>query len=347
MFLQGVVEGFYGRAWSHATRLQLLPILARLHANTYLYCPKSDPYLRRRWGEHWPQREWDELSQLASQCPGHALAFGVGLSPFALYQRYDAQARATLRRKIEHLNDLSAPVLAVLFDDMPGDCPDLAARQGEIVADIASWTNSQQLLVCPTYYSFDPVLARHFGEPPPYYWRDLGRALPDSVAVMWTGNTVCADSIVPGDLDAVAQELARPLVLWDNYPVNDGAKRSNHLFCYAPPERSSDLRGAVAGHLLNPMNQAHLSLPAIAGLAALYGADECDESCLASIMGESTWDSLRCDRAKFRDLGLSGLGQQQCAELARRYAALDSPAGAEVAAWLRGEYTFDPACLTD
>ena len=34
-------------------------------------------------------------------------------------------------------------------------------------------------------------------------------------------------------------------------------------------------------------------------------------------------------------------------ELALEYTALPGEAAAEVAGWLQGEYTFDPACLTD
>ena len=41
------------------------------------------------------------------------------------------------------------------------------------------------------------------------------------------------------------------------------------------------------------------------------------------------------------------MGAQRCSELALEYAELPGEAAAEVGGWLRGEYAFDPACLTD
>ena len=52
--LIGMIEGFYGNPWSHSVRLKFPAVLAELGLNAYLYCPKSDPYLRRRWKEDWP-----------------------------------------------------------------------------------------------------------------------------------------------------------------------------------------------------------------------------------------------------------------------------------------------------
>jgi hypothetical protein len=40
-------------------------------------------------------------------------------------------------------------------------------------------------------------------------------------------------------------------------------------------------------------------------------------------------------------------GEARLTELAAVYEQLPGEAAREVAGWLRGEYTFDPACLTD
>jgi len=40
------------------------------------------------------------------------------------------------------------------------------------------------------------------------------------------------------------------------------------------------------------------------------------------------------------------MGQQQCRQLALEYRALPGAAALEITQWLRGEYSFDPACLT-
>jgi hypothetical protein len=205
---------------------------------------------------------------------------------------------------------------------------------------------STRLLVCPTYYSFDPVLERHFGSRPSSYWADLGQLLPVDADIFWTGNKVCSSKIDPDDVQAINEILGRNVLLWDNYPVNDGAVRSNHL--YTSP--LSDRRGAnptmLSGHLCNPMNQPLLSLPALLGLARLHGS-EVDEQQIAHWMGAECWRQLKHDSRLFQDAGLPAIDVLKRKELAALYSTFPGAAAREVKDWLSGEYAFDPSCLTD
>lgn len=346
-FLAGVVEGFYGRQWSPGDRRAYARLLPEMGLNAYLYCPKADPFLRRRWHRHWPAPQWRELGDLADQFQGRGVNFGVGLSPFELYRHYGQGERRQLRDKVRRLSELNSGLLALLFDDMPGDVPDLAERQAEIVSDVQSWVPDLRLLMCPTYYSRDPVLEKHFGPMPADYWPRLGALLPKAVDIFWTGNEVCSSHIDAGDLEELVGQFGRPLTLWDNYPVNDGALRSKYLFLDPLADREPALRGQLAGHFCNPMNQAWLSLPALRGLVSLYGDCQLPGSWEERLLGAELWRCLQRDRELFRRAGLDGLEPVRREELAREYEGLPGPAAAEVAAWLRGEYRFDPACLTD
>ena len=345
-FLTGIIEGFYGRSWSFATRQAYAGYLAAAGLNTCLYCPKEDPFLRKQWHEHWPAGEWQCLLDLSATYRRHGLYWGVGLSPFALYRNYGPGQREQLRGKLARLAELDAPLLAILFDDMPGEMDALASRQAEIISDVVDWTPGVRVMVCPTYYSFDPVLETHFGCMPVDYWPQLGRELPAGVDIFWTGSRVCSEAVRVSDIIAINEQLARQVMLWDNYPVNDGAVRSNFLFCTPLAHRDPGLKTLLRGHLCNPMNQALLSLPALAGLASLYHKGNDEPEWLAQILGASTWKQLRSDRAVFEQQGLSGLSDGRREHLAAVYDALPGPAAREVAGWLRGEYTFDPACLT-
>lgn len=346
-FLTGVIEGFYGRSWSLDARLAYADYLSAAGLNTFLYCPKEDPFLRKRWGEEWPASEWRGLANLAEAYRQRGINWGVGLSPVELYREYGNVQRDLLKRKIEHLCELSGSVLAILFDDMPGDMDALAARQAEIVADVCSWAPGVRVLACPTYYSFDPVLERFFGAMPRDYWPSLGRNLPAEVDIFWTGNEVCSSAIQAADIKSIVESLGRQVMLWDNYPVNDGAVRSNFLYTHKLADRSPDLRPYLTGHMCNPMNQALLSLPALSGLAELYGTGVLDEGYLAQTLGPRTWACLERDGRLFEQQGLSGLGVEKCELLAQEYADLPGQAAREVTQWLRGEYRFDPHCLTD
>jgi hyaluronoglucosaminidase len=347
VFLTGVVEGFYGRSWSHADRMAYASYLPRLGLNSYLYCPKSDPYLRRQWAREWPEATLKQMEELAVAYSQQQLLWGVGLSPYALYQSYGVAERKALKAKVEYLSTLDMPLLAILFDDMPGAIGNLAARQAEIVADVCHWAGNCRILACPTYYSFDPVLEKHFGVMPQGYWGQLGAEMPDGVDIFWTGNKVCSEAVTRQDIESIVTDLGRPVMLWDNYPVNDGALRSRHLYTSPLAGRDKQAEGSLTGHLCNPMNQPLLSLPALAGLGELYSGESVDHSWLGQVLGEETYRQLLADGPDLQALGLDGMNDARKKELLDIYTALPGPAAIEVAAWLRGEYTFDPACLTD
>ena len=188
----GIIEGYYGRPWSAADRLATIADLAPLGFSFFIHAPKADPFLRRRWREDHPQAEGAALAELAAACRALGVRFGVGLSPYEIYLGFDDDARTALARKLAWLDDIGVTDLAILFDDMRGDLPDLADRQVEILHWIAERTAATRLVMCPTYYSDDPVLDRVFGDRPPGYLDRLGEALDPAIDVFWTGTEVCS-----------------------------------------------------------------------------------------------------------------------------------------------------------
>lgn len=342
-YLSGIVEGFYGRQWSWSSRRLYADFLQQQQLNTYLYCPKGDQYLRKAWRENWPAAAEAELRATARHFCDRKLNWGVGLSPYALYRDYGLQEKSELREKVARIDDLGGNLLAVLFDDMPGDCPDLAKRQAEIITDVVAWTAAQHVLVCPTYYSYDPVLEQYFGARPEHYWQDLGGALPAEVGVFWTGNKVCSDTITCADISSITQQLGRAPLLWDNYPVNDGEKAADFLHLQPLPGRELMLGQQLTGHLCNPMNQASLSRYPLSGLGHIQGAAA---QSLEDLYGAELGQCLAEDMAIFEQRGLAAIGEEERAELTARYSRFEHEAALEVINWLAGQYRFDPACLT-
>lgn len=347
LFLSGIVEGFYGREWSDEARLAYAGYLSDLGLNAALYCPKSDATLRRCWQESWEPRRWRQMQRIASAYAAQDVLWGVGLSPFNLYANYGVPERDALHRKVDDLARLNAPMMAILFDDMPGDIDGLAQRQAQIIDDVRAWLPQTRLLACPTYYSFDPVLERHFGQMPPSYWAELGALWPADVEIFWTGNEVCSEKIAALDVQRINDLIGRKVALWDNYPVNDGAKRSRFLYTTPLQHRDPQLKSLLRGHFCNPMNQPLLSLPALTGLAALYGSEAGTNQWLASTLGDEAWALLTRDASLFEHSGLDALDEGACAALAEQYAVAPGAAAVEVRDWLRGCYAFDPECLTD
>jgi hyaluronoglucosaminidase len=339
----GVIEGFFGRPWEWEEREETVAFLAPHGYGFYLYAPKADPFLRRRWQEDHPEEMAGSLARLAERCREAGVRFGVGVSPYEIYLGFDAAAREALARKLAFFDDLGIEDLAILFDDMRGDVPDLADRQAEIVHWAAGRTRADRLLVCPSYYSDDPVLDRVFGERPERYLERLGALLDPAIEVFWTGEEVVSREWSVGHLRWVAEQLRRKPFLWDNYPVNDGERRSQYLHLRGFTGRPAAMGEHVAAHGINPALQATLTcIPALTlaesyRLGEAYRYGEAFRRAAVEVLGEELGARVREDLLTLQDFGLDRLGEKE-AVLRQRYAGVDHPGAREIIRWLDGEY---------
>jgi len=341
----GLIEGFFGRPWRWADRHEAVRFLAPHGYRFYLYAPKADAFLRRRWQDSHPEAELGELAALAETCRGENVRLGIGLSPFELHLHPETHWQAPLARKLAELDQAGAEDLALLFDDMRGDVPDLAERQAEIVHFAAGRTGASRIICCPSYYSDDPILDVAFGERPPFYLEQLGRLLDPAIQIMWTGEEVVSREFSPGHLDRVARILGRKPFLWDNYPVNDGPLMSQHLHLRGFTGRPAAIAPHIAAHGINLASQPLLSrIPALT-LAESYLRGEAYEydAALAraaeSVLGETLALRVRCDLLALQDRGLDRLAERRKA-LRERYAAFDDPAAREIVDWLDGAWNI-------
>ena len=339
----GIVEGFFGRPWSWTERADAVSFLGPRGYGFYLYAPKADAYLRRRWRDPYPEAELKALHAFGAACRAADVRFGVGLSPYELHFGFDTAAKVALSAKLAALDDAGVEDLAILFDDMRGDLPDLAARQAEIVHWIGPRTKASRLIMCPSYYSDDPVLDRVFGQRPAHYLEELGLALAPVVHVMWTGEEVCSREFSPGHLERVGQALRRRPFLWDNYPVNDGPRMSQHLHLRAFTGRPAAIGEKIAAHAVNPASQPLLSRIPLLTLAESYARGEGYQYLAAfrtaarEVLGETLAARVEADLLSLEDAGLDRLGERR-ERLKARYAEIDHPAAREIAGWLDGAY---------
>lgn len=340
----GIIEGYFGRAWSWADRAAVVDQLAPAGFTFFHYAPKAAAKLRRRWREPFSDAELAALGAFADHCRRRGMRFGVGLTPFEAHHNFDSQARADLRAKLDQLRAVTPQELVVMFDDMRGDVPDLASRQAEIVDECLATGLAERCFVVPSYYSDDPVLDRVFGRRPPHYLRDLGRTIHPSAAIYWTGEEVCSREVRSGHLDRVAELIGRKVALWDNYPVNDGPRMSNHLHLRAFTGRSSSLAASLTHHALNPLSQPRtgcipaLTLPILYRLGEGYSYCAAFEKAAAQVAGEELARMLSADLICFQDVGRSNLDPGTLEDLLRRYGGVDHPVAAEIVDWLSGGY---------
>ncbi|WP_041523088.1 beta-N-acetylglucosaminidase domain-containing protein [Gilvimarinus agarilyticus] len=350
----GVIEGFFGRSWNWQQRTELAGFLQQTGYSYYLYAPKSDDRLRSHWRQDWSQSEWANLTTLRDHYRAAGIEFGIGLSPLDLCTPEGQTDSACLHQKIARINQLEPDILALLFDDMRGDIPQLASIQTQLAHQAAEHSNAHQIMLCPTYYSDDPVLAKVFGARPNHYWETLGQQLDPAINIFWTGPKVCTEHFTRTHLSDVADRLGRLPFLWDNYPVNDGAVKSKHLYLAPYSTDRAQIGDLIAGHAVNPMNQFQLSKLALASLPHAYrDAHYQPETLFTTLLDQLCPAELRAaltrDAAFFACEGLDGMTTAQRNLLTERYRTLgeNSAMAAEVADWLEGYYTFDPACLTE
>jgi hyaluronoglucosaminidase len=343
----GLIEGYYGTPWSWTARARTIATLKPHGYTHYIYAPKMDAFLRKRWREPHPAETADALRALSAQCRALGVRFGVGLSPFELYRDFNSAAQADLKRKLEEFDSWGIDDLAILFDDMRGDLPNLAGTQADILHWVKARTKATRLIMCPSYYTDDPVLDRFFGQRPANYLEDLGRLMDRSIEVFWTGEEVCSREYSPGHLQRVGEQLRRKPFLWDNYPVNDGQRMSQYLHVRAFTGRPASLAPHLAAHSVNPALQPVLTcIPAIT-LAQSYAAGDAYEYGRAfamaarAIMGEELAQMIQGDILFLQDVGLPRLSEKTRDRLRQRYGAIDHDAAREIVAWLDGAYRFE------
>jgi hyaluronoglucosaminidase len=349
----GVIEGFFGKPWDWSARLSTVDFLRDYGYQFYIYAPKADPFLRRRWREPMPAETLQHLADLRSRCRERGIALGLGLTPYEIYLDYNVKAQVSLHTKVRQINEIGADILCILFDDMRGDIDELPELQARVVCDVCAWSRTQRFIVCPTYYSYDSRLAREFGPPPRAYLRDLGRIIDPSIDIFWTGEKVISDGYSSRHLRDVAAEIGRKPFIWDNHISNDSKSRTNYLFldpCASAWELPLDL---VAGLAINPMNQPQLSRIALCGYQHLLvkqsgqGQGSVLPDICRKLFEPSFAAQLIADGALFQQAGLQHLDSDTRRRLLSRYGTEKSnPYAQEIAAWLRGEYSFDPQCLT-
>ncbi len=339
----GIIEGYYGAPWPWAAREETVRVLARHGYGFFLYAPKADPFLRRRWQEDHPREAAEALRHLAGVCANHGVRFGVGLSPFEIYRDFGAAAKDALARKLAALDGLGVEHLAILFDDMRGDLDGLADTQASIMHWIAERTGAARIVVCPTYYSDDPGLDRTFGVRPEGYLERFGAALDPAIDIFWTGEEVCSREYSPGHLERVTRQLRRKPMLWDNYPVNDGPIMGQSLHLRAFTGRPGAIGPHLAAHAVNPALQPVLTrIPAIT-LAESYarGADYqygvAFENAANEVLGADLGRTVQRHLALLQNTGLDRLGDAG-PRLRARYADIDHDGAREIVAWLDGVY---------
>ncbi|MGI5458898.1 beta-N-acetylglucosaminidase domain-containing protein [Streptomyces sp. CA-249302] len=274
--LRGVVEGFYGTPWTHAERLSQLDFYGRTKQNVYVYSPKDDPYLRAQWRDEYPAAQLAQLTELVDRADANHVRFTYALSPGLSVCYSSASDIAALTRKFASLYDIGVRSFAIPLDDISytkWNCEEDKARFGtgggaagaaqayllnQVWQDLsADHTGLQPLEMVPTEYS-------DLADSP--YKKALREQLDPSVVVEWTGVGVIAPTITTEQVKQARAVYGHPILVWDNYPVNDYV--TSRLLLGPYTGREPGVASAATGVTANPMVQGEASRIALFTSAA-------------------------------------------------------------------------------
>lgn len=272
---RGVVEGYYGEAWSHVDRLWLLDRLGSWGMNRYLYAPKDDPLQRARWREAYSadqMQAFGELIERGQRAGPSPVDVGFALSPGACIRYSSAQDVETLVRKFGAFAERGARFFALALDDISSELghesdrrafASLAAAHIHLSHALRDALGPDCLIwLVPTDYA---------GVGSSDYLQELGDRLDPAIEVGWTGRSVLPATIRSSEAALRSRALRRRLLVWDNTPVTDGPMRNMlHLGPYTG--RDPELAQHCSGMLLNPMQHPRASAVTLR-TAADYLAD--------------------------------------------------------------------------
>ena len=266
--VRGIVEGFYGKPWTQAQRLDMMAFCESHGLNAYIYAPKDDAYHRAKWREPYPSSQLKKLGALAAEAKKHGVRFIFAVSP-GLDFVYDESLhgmtdRAALQDKLEALYGVGVRDFAIFFDDVE-------KKDGHGQAALLRWLDERfvkthdgvsPLLTVPTEYFLPDMEARR-GVPKPYT-KDFSEGLAPDMPVLFTGDGVAREGVPADTLDRTAKLYRRRLGLWWNYPVNDYMEAKLAL----GPVEKLPKDAEIPAIFFNPMTFAELSKISLATGAA-------------------------------------------------------------------------------
>lgn len=257
---RGIVEGFYGTPWNHASRLQQLAFYGAQKLNTYIYAPKDDPYHREKWRDPYPAAKLKQLEELIATAKNNHVNFIFAVSP-GMDLRFNGPGgiadRKAMTDKLGMLYQLGVRQFAIFFDDIENKNGLEQARFLNDIHETLSRTSPGllPLLTVPTEY-FSADMFKNDGALKPYT-NEFSANLAPSIEVMYTGPGVVCPAIPQEDVRRISEIYQRKIQVWWNYPAND----------YMPGKLAlgpiigmpSHFSTYSSGFIMNPMEQAELS----------------------------------------------------------------------------------------
>jgi hypothetical protein len=252
------LRGTKGWLWRPEQYQAELPTLAAGGGNFLMICYGSMWNLegypewpeQNAWWLPLPEKKKQAYLELLRACQSRQVDLCLSLNPNLSSSRPLAYGNAAdLEALWQHYNVFQSAGMtwfSICLDDISQGID--AAGQASVVNAIFGRLRAQDaaanLIFCPTLYWGDGS-----GESAGYL-ETLARDLHPEVYLFWTGDAVVTPRITRAAAQSYRERSQHRLILWDNYPVNDGAPT---LHLGPLTGRATDLGEVCAGYMSNPM----------------------------------------------------------------------------------------------
>ena len=251
--LRGVIEGFYGKAYTHEVRKELFAFMGENKMNAYIYAPKDDAKHRALWRELYVGEELETLRDLVTTAREHYVKFIYAISPggdIDLGEGYAADFDK-LTAKCQQMYDLGVRDFAIFLDDINSrDAVGHAKLLTDFQTKFVETHEGVSDLVAITAEYTDSFLTE--------YTDTIGPLIHEDVELMWTGPGVSPEKIAKPHLNKIIRKYGREVFIWWNYPVNDVLV--NNLYMGPCEGLMANLYESITGLVANPMNQGYASM---------------------------------------------------------------------------------------
>jgi hypothetical protein len=262
MMLKGVIEGFFGRCWNRAERMEMMDWMHDAGMNLFVYAPKDDIKLRAKWRELYNSDELASLADLTTQANARGITMMVAISPCVDITHSDPAELIRLYAKLDQFVGLGIQHILLLFDDIPSTLnatdsqafSTFAKAQVHVVNachdHLTKAGKGTKLYFCPTDYCGAFVKHDLAGSE---YLNTIGSELRPDIGITWSGPDIISKTMDLPHILEIGRVLRRKPLIWDNFHANDYDIR--RIYAGALSGRDTDILPHVDGWMTNPNNE--------------------------------------------------------------------------------------------
>lgn len=254
------IRGTKGWSWTPEQYLAEIPFIAQCKMNFLMNCYISmfDIERHEKWYDGDANRWWEDLppakklayEKVVKSAQEHGLQFCFSMNPNLFSRRIvNEESHESIDLLFKHyawMQSLGVKWFNLAIDDATNGVN--AASQAKVCNEIFHRLRAKdpeaQMIFCPTYYWGDGTLPKQ--QP---YLEELARELDKDIYVFWTGDAVVG-KVSRKATDTFCGIVKHRVILWDNYPVNDG-----HPTMHLGPvtDRDPDICEKLDGYVSNPL----------------------------------------------------------------------------------------------